>query len=339
MKVIVLGSAAGGGFPQWNCNTELCQKARYAQQGQRVATPSHDQNQAHDQNQEPSNSQVSTNHEAIAARTQSSIAVSANNEDFLLCNASPDLRQQINQTPDLYPIKKLRDSPIRSVILTNGDVDHIAGLLTMREKHAFNLYATQRVLDVIQENSIFNVIDESLVNRIPISLGENINIHSADGIPLGIEVIPFSVPGKIALYLEDHNQANYGSQIGDTIGLQIIDRSTGHDLYYIPGCADIDAQLLMRCQGANLLLFDGTVFNDDDMITAGVGEKTGHRMGHISMNGAHGSLQMFQTSDIQRKIFIHINNTNPVLDNESQEHDLIHKFGWETAYDGMMINI
>ena len=321
MKVIVLGSAAGGGFPQWNCNAVLSQKAR-----QNLYC-----HNSHQVDQDKNNT--------ITPRTQSSIAVSANEKDFLICNASPDIREQLNLNSELHPKKLLRDSPIRSVILTNGDVDHVAGLLTMREKHAFNLYATQRVLDIIEENSIFNVLDKTLVNRIPISLGENIDIQSPDRRSLGIEVIPFSVPGKIALYLEAPDQINYGSQIGDTIGLQIIDKSSGEDLYYIPGCAEIDEVLLKRCEGAHLLLFDGTVYEDDDMVSAGVGKKTGQRMGHISMNGSNGSLQKFLRADIQRKIYIHINNTNPVLDGESTENESIQKFGWELAYDGMTIEL
>ncbi len=309
MLTLVLGSAAGGGFPQWNCNTNLCRSARYGKP-------------------------------ATKARTQSSIAVSANGKDFVLFNASPDLRQQINDNQALHPSGTLRDSPIRAVVLTNGDVDHIAGLLTMRERHAFVLYAADRVQKVLRENSIFQVLQSDCVTRKTFQLGEELEICGPDGNSLGVAVTPFAVPGKVALYLEDESSGeNFGTQEGDTIGLQIRDTSKGTTFYYIPGCAQVDNTLKKRLQNAQLVLFDGTLFENDEMVKAGVGEKTGARMGHTNLSGEDGSLQVFKSLNVGRKIYIHINNTNPILNENSAERKLVEKEGWEIAYDGMEIKL
>lgn len=309
MQIIVLGSAAGGGFPQWNCNTELSRSARYG-------------------------------YRTTLARTQSSIAVSTNGKDFLLCNASPDLRQQVNQTPSLHPSGQLRDSPIRAVIVTNGDVDHIAGLLTMRESHPFNLYASDRVLGVINNNSIFNVLNPDYVHRNTMHLDQAFPVRNATGESIGIEVTAFAVPGKIALYLEDVTHGdNYGSRDGDTIGLKIKDADNGQEFFYIPGCADIDAELAAKIKGAKLVFFDGTVFEDNDMQVAGVGKKTGMRMGHISMCGEDGSINKFKQLQVERKVYIHINNTNQILNTDSSQNEFVTTAGWEVAYDGMEIKL
>jgi len=309
MLIVVLGSAAGGGFPQWNCNTNLCRSARYG---------------------EPS----------TKARTQSSIAVSANGKDFVLFNASPDLRQQINDNQSLHPSAALRDSPIRAVMLTNGDVDHVAGLLTMRERHPFALYASDRVQKVLSDNSIFQVMHHDCVPRRTFTLGEPLDVCGADENSLGLVVTPFAVPGKVALYLEDESSGeNFGTQEGDTIGLHISETATGKSFYYIPGCAEVDAPLRERLQGAELVMFDGTLFENDEMVTAGVGEKTGARMGHTNMNGEDGSLNAFKDLNVKHKLYIHINNTNPVLDENSQERKIVEDQGWKITHDGMEIKL
>ena len=309
MLIVVLGSAAGGGFPQWNCNTELCRSARYGK---------------------PS----------TQARTQSSIAVSANGKDFVLFNASPDLRQQINDNQILHPSAALRDSPIRAVILTNGDVDHVAGLLTMRERHAFVLYASERVQKVLHDNSIFQVLNPDCVTRKAFQLRDELDVCGPDENSLGLSVTPFPVPGKVALYLEDDSSdENFGTQEGDTIGLQVRENSTGASFYYIPGCAQVDDVLKQRLGNARLVLFDGTLFENKEMIQAGVGEKTGARMGHINMSGTDGSLQAFKGLNIERKYFIHINNTNPVLDENSSQRKTVEKEGWSITHDGMEIKL
>ncbi len=272
--------------------------------------------------------------------TQSSLAATANGKDWVLFNASPDLRQQINATPAFAPSNgSLRTSPIKAVVLTNADVDHIAGLLTLREVQPFSIYATQRVLDVIRSNSIFNILAADVVRRIPLELEETVPLRGA-GVDLGLTVTPFDVPGKLALYLEDPLAGEgFGTQVGDTIGLKISEAATGTTFFYLPGCANVDATLSERLQGAALVFFDGTLYADDEMISQGLLDKTGLRMGHISISGAGGSIRAFAGLGIARKIFIHINNSNPVLNAGSAERRAIQAAGWEIGYDGMEVSL
>jgi len=309
LRLIVIGSAAGGGFPQWNSNDPASQRAR-------------------------------SGDPAAPSRTQSSIAVSADDLQWVLFNASPDLRQQINSPTTLLPRNGKRDSPIRSVVLTNGDVDHVAGLLTLREGHPFTIYATGRVLSVLETNSIFNVLNAELVQRRPLQLQMAQEIQSHDGKPTGLIVKAFPVPGKVALYLEDAAAGpNLGTQAEDAIGVRISSREGDSHFFYVPGCASMTDDLARRMHGAPLVLFDGTLWRDDEMIVAGVGQKTGKRMGHISVSGPDGSLAAFENLAVKRKIFVHMNNTNPILLSDTPERAAIGKAGWEAAHDGMEIRL
>ena len=309
MRVLVLGSAAGGGFPQWNCNGPLSRRAR-ADDPQ--ATP----------------------------RTQSSIAVSADGERWVLFNASPDLRQQFNANPQMHPRNGLRDTPVAAVVLTNADVDHVAGLLTMRERQPFTVWASDRVLAALAANPIFNVVNPDVVTRHALALGAPQALSGPDGADIGITVEPFPVPGKVALYLEDPEAgANFGTAAGDTIGLHIVQPDSGAHFFYIPGCAAVDARLAERLRDAPLVLFDGTLYRDDEMITAGLGVKTGQRMGHISIAGPDGTLATFADLGVERRIFIHINNTNPILIADSPERRAVEAAGWAVAYDGMELTL
>ncbi len=317
LRLKIIGSAAGGGFPQWNCNYRLSRAARAGIAG-------------------------------VRPRAQSSLIASADGAGWALFNASPDIRQQIAATPELQPQADgpLRSTPIRAVVLTNGDVDHVAGLLSLRERQPFALYATKDVLDVIAENSIFNVLDPALVPRRSLPLDRTVALLDAQGEETGLAIEAFAVPGKIALYLEDSSdpQADFGSDSGETIGVRI---TTAQDpagvknaaAFYIPGCARVDAALKQRLTGAACLLFDGTLYTDDEMITAGVGQKTGRRMGHIAMDGEEGAVASLADATIGRRIFVHINNTNPVLDENSPEHALVRAAGWEIAHDGMEVDL
>lgn len=309
LRVIVLGSAAGGGFPQWNCNFETSRRAR---RGDPAARP----------------------------RSQSSLAVSADGERWFLLNASPDLRQQIQENPQLHPSSGLRHSPIAGVVLTNADVDHVAGLLTLRESQPLVLYATQRVQDVLAANSIFNVLNPDFVDRVGLTLGEAVELKGHDGAMSGVVVEPFAVPGKVALWLEDASAgANFGTTEEDTVALEVRDRGGDRRFYYIPGCAEMTPGLAARVAGAPLVFFDGTLWRDDEMIAAGVGAKTGARMGHMSMSGSNGSIAAFENVDVDRRVFIHINNTNPVLLDDSPERAQAEAAGWEIAYDGMELTL
>jgi pyrroloquinoline quinone biosynthesis protein B len=311
MRLKIIGSAAGGGFPQWNCNYRLSRR-------------------------------VWDGDPNLRARTQSSLAATANGSDWVLFNASPDIRQQIASTPELQPQPggPLRSTPVRAVVLTNADVDHIAGLLSLREREPFVIYATGRVLEVLASNSIFNVLDPEVVQRRELPLGKSTDILDAGGKPVGITIESFAVPGKVALFLEDRSKADegFGTREGDTIGLRIVS-DNGSAAFYIPGCARVDATLKARLSGAECLLFDGTVYTDDEMITAGVGAKTGARMGHLHMAGEGGSLAALSDLGIRKRIYVHINNTNPVLDAASPEHAAVIAAGWRVAFDGMEVRL
>ena len=309
LRVLVLGSAAGGGVPQWNCNCRICRRAR-------ARAPQ------------------------LAPRTQSSVAVTADGDHWFLLNASPDLRQQINANPALHPQHGLRHSPISGVILTNGDIDHIAGLLTLRESTPLAIYATARVQTALSRNSVFNVLSPDFVEWREAVLGQPFELATRDGVSAGISVVMFAVPGKVALYLEDANAGpDFGTMPGDTVGLRVESVETGVHFFYIPGCAAVTDDLARRLTGASLVLFDGTLWHDGEMIDAGIGVKTGKRMGHISITGADGSIAAFENLRVPRKVFIHINNSNPILLDDSPERAAVVVAGWEVAFDGMKFRL
>jgi pyrroloquinoline quinone biosynthesis protein B len=309
MHIKVLGSAAGGGFPQWNCNCRNCASVR-------AGTP------------------------GFRARTQSSLAVSRDGINWALLNASPDLRQQINDNRELQPDIKagLRHSPIKAAVLTNGDVDHIIGLINLREAQPFAIYASKRILDVLAANSVFQVLADPLVPRNEITLDQPFNL-AGGGVDLGLTVEAFAVPGKVALYLEDKSSGDYGGREGDTIGLKISDPAEKKSFFYIPGCAAVDERLATRLKGATVVFFDGTLFTDDEMIEQGLLNKTGARMGHISMSGDAGSITAFSKLGVGRLIYVHINNSNPALDENSPARKAIDGAGWEVGYDGMEVRL
>lgn len=299
MQVIVLGSAAGGGVPQWNCRCPVC---RLAWSGDPRVQP----------------------------RTQSSIAVSAGNGAWVLLNASPDLRAQIAATPALQPKNGDRDSPIRAVVLTNGDVDHVAGLLTLRESQPFELFGTRDTLELLRQNQVFDVVAPALVPRRPADFGS-----SFAPVP-GLEMEFFTVPGKVPLWCEGAGLV-IGEESGATVGVTVT--ANGRRLVYVPGCAAVTPALRARMSGADLLFFDGTLYRDDEMITAGIGTKTGARMGHLSMSGTEGTLALLADVDVSRRVFIHINNTNPVLIDGSPERRAVEAAGWAVARDGMEFSL
>ena len=309
MRIRVLGAAAGGGYPQWNCNHPNSRRAR-------------------------------SGDSAALQRTQSSIAVSVEDEHWFLFNASPDLRQQITDNDVLHPSQGLRHSPIQGVVLTNADVDHIAGLLNLRESQPLCLYGTSKVLNVLQANSIFNVLNPKFVKRNTLTLGESVELSFPNGSPSGIVVVPFAVPGKVALWLEDKNKDVALAAVGeDTIALEVRNSSGGTECFYVPGCAEMTDDLAARLRNAPLVFFDGTLWRDDEMIRDDVGIKTGKRMGHMSLSGEDGTIAAFKNLQVARKVFIHINTTNPVLLEDSEERALATKAGWEVSYDGMEIII
>ena len=258
----------------------------------------------------------------------------------VLVDTSPDLRQQITDNDVLHPSQGLRHSPIQGVVVTNADVDHIAGLLNLRESQPLCLYGTSKVLNVLQANSIFNVLNPKFVKRNTLTLGESVELSFPNGRPSGIVVVPFAVPGKVALWLEDENKDVALAAVGeDTIALEVRNSSGGTEFFYVPGCAEMTDDLAARLRNAPLVFFDGTLWRDDEMIRDDVGIKTGKRMGHMSLSGEDGTIAAFKNLQVARKVFIHINTTNPVLLEDSEERALATKAGWEVSYDGMEIII
>lgn len=306
LRVVVLGAGAGGGVPQWNCGCEGCRAAR--ENGQELQ------------------------------RTQASVAFSGDGEHWFLINASPDLRQQLNATPQLHPnAGALRHTPVAGVILTNSEVDAVAGLLSMREGSPFTVYAHEKVLAILASNSIFNVLNEKNVKRQPIGIGEPFEPRFVDGARSGLEVMAFAVPGKSAWYLEGKAHPGGESGDGDTLGLKITDKSTGKWFYFIAACAEVTDALKAEINGAALVFFDGTVWQDDEMIKCGLGHKTGKSMGHVAMSGDDGAIARLADLSIDRKMFLHINNSNPALLPASPERKALEQAGWQIPADGTEI--
>jgi pyrroloquinoline quinone biosynthesis protein B len=322
LSAFVLGAAAGGGFPQWNCGCDVC---RLAWAGDPRVKP----------------------------RTQASLAVTADpigvhyagdhdvgdpsvgdhgaddpGAAFTLINASPDLRQQILATPALQP-RGLRDSPIAAVVLTGAEVDQTAGLLTLRERGPFGLYGTEATLATLAANSIFGVLAPDMVSRRAVRPGERF------ALPGGLQAELFLVPGKAPLYLEGDNPA-LAAETEANVGMEIA--CAGKRLVFIPGAAKLTPVIAERLRDADVVLFDGTLFTDDEMIAAGAGTKTGRRMGHMPVGGSDGTLAAL-ASLARRRILIHINNTNPILIEDSPQRRAVEAAGFEVAEDGLRIEL
>lgn len=296
LTAIVLGAAAGGGYPQWNCRCDVC---RLAWDGDPRVTP----------------------------RTQASLAVSADGEHWTLFNAAPDLRAQLAATPALHPRGALRASPIQAAVLTGAEIDQTAGLLNLRERQAFTIHATAETLAALAANPMFNALGADVVTRNAVPLGGRIVL------PGGLTAELFVVPGKVPLYLEQ-GIPETAVESGANVGVEI---SAGDArLCFVPGAAAVTPALFERLKRADAVMFDGTLYTDDEMIAAGLGPKTGRRMGHMPVSGADGSLAALAGLD-KRRIYIHINNTNPVLIEGSAQRRAVEAAGWEIAADGMEI--
>ncbi|MFD2176491.1 pyrroloquinoline quinone biosynthesis protein PqqB [Veronia pacifica] len=304
MEVVVLGSAAGGGFPQWNCHCRMCRSVR---EGTSRAQP----------------------------RTQSSIAVSDNGERWVVINASPDIRQQINASPQLCNADGLRGSAISAVIVTDAQIDHTTGLLILREGLPLDLYCTARV-------------EQELTSSYPILTmmshwHSGYRIHSID--PLGDSWQIPSVPGlRFEPVLLESNappfSANRNKPMpGDTIGLKITDTFSGNYLLYAPGLAKPAPEVVSALSDASCVMMDGTLWTDDEMILAGLGDQRGSDMGHLSVSGEQGMLALLADFEKPRKVLIHINNTNPILDPDSEEYQAVAAQGVEVAFDGMTLTV
>jgi pyrroloquinoline quinone biosynthesis protein B len=294
MQALVLGAAAGGGFPQWNCGCPNCARARA---GDPAARP----------------------------RSQAGIAVSAG-RGWLLAGASPDLRQQILANPELAPPPGTRHSPIAAVVLLSADVDGIAGLLVLREQHRFRLFAPAAILAVLRANGVFAALDPALVERVALAPGAPTDTG------LGLTLTLLAMPGKIPLYQEDRAAAQ--AEPAATYAARI--EAGGRCCVIAPACARITDDVLAHLAGAHTIFFDGTLFHDDEMIAAGLGPKTGRRMGHVSVAGPDGAMARLAHLPA-RKIFFHINNSNPILLDDSAERREVETMGFEVSHDGMRV--
>jgi pyrroloquinoline quinone biosynthesis protein B len=302
MNIVVLGSAAGGGFPQWNCNCRNCAGLR---NGTVRAT----------------------------ARTQSSIAVSANGTDWVLINASPDILAQIRATPALQPARARRDSGIAAVMLMDAQIDHVTGLLMLREGKELPLYCTAPVWRELNEGlPLVPVLSHYCGVRwheLPVDHG--IQVPGIEG----IRFTPLALTSKAPPYSDHRNDPHPG----DNIGLLIEDVATGKSAFYAPGLGAIDPQVDAALRRADCVLVDGTFWRADEMIAQGFSKKTAADMGHLPQSGAGGMIEVLDGVGARRKVLIHINNTNPILDEDAEERALLARHGIEVAFDGMEIKL
>lgn len=309
MRIKILGSAAGGGFPQWNCNCRHCESLRA---GTFRGT----------------------------SRSQTQVAVSHDDRAWYLLNTSPDLRTQIEATPALHPRNAGRDSSIQGVLLTSGDVDQIAGLLSLRELQPFRIYCTPSIRRILQEdNSMF-----AMLNRVPkqvswteISSDGSFSLLTVAGNDSGICCTVFSLGSRYPAYVSSERTATLMPEEA-LLGL-IVASSSGRRLAYMPAVPAVDESLLQRLDAADLLLFDGTFWSDDELIRVQGSGSTAREMGHIPVSGAEGSLRKLAGLRHPRKVFVHVNNTNPMLNESGPEYREVRAAGWEVAEDGWQFDL
>jgi len=306
LRVRVLGSAAGGGFPQWNCG---CPNCRGAREKSIRATP----------------------------RTQESVALSADGGEWFLLNASPEIRQQIEGFPPLHP-RAPRHSPVRAILLTNGDLDHCLGLLSLRESHPITIYATDGVRRGFTErNVLYRTLErfEGQVTWRSLELGQEEELKLEDGRPSGLSVEAIAVPGKAPLHLEALRPA----EPADNVALRLREPARGRVLAYASAVGQITPAVRAALADADCVFFDGTFWSGDELITGGLGTKRADEMAHVPVGGADGSLEGLRGLRAARKIYIHVNNTNPLLREDAPQRAMAKAAGWEVAWDGMEIEL
>ena len=305
MRVRVLGSAAGGGFPQWNCNCPNCD-------GYRKGSAT------------------------LRARTQSSIVVSADQVNWVLFNASPDILEQIKSFPDLQPARSLRDTAIASVFLMDAQIDHTTGLYMLREhRQPLELWCHSLVRDdLVTGNPLLNVLGHYCgVNWHDVPLGEP--GFAMPKVP-GLRFQALALISNAPPYSPHRNHP----QAGDNVGLTLTDTASGASLFYAPGLGQMEPSVWAAMQAADCVLVDGTLWTDEEMIALGASGKTSRDMGHLPQSGSGGMVEWLdQLPESTRKILIHINNTNPILDESSVQREILRSRGIEVAFDGMDIQL
>ena len=302
MQIILLGTAAGGGFPQWNCWCPTCRIAR-ADPGR--ATP----------------------------RTQSAAAVSADGERWFLLNASPDVHRQLTRLPRRAP-QGSRHSPVEGVVLTDAELDHSLGLVLLREAGFLQVAATPAVRAILEQDSALLPVTRAFaeVRDIPLALDEPVPLPYRDGCPSGLVVTGFPVPAGPPRFARRE-------ETGHTAGLLVHDLATGGTCAFVPGCGGLDASLLARLGAAELVLFDGTFWSDDELIRLGVSNRTARQMDHLPVSGPGGSLERLASLPAPRRVYTHINNTNPMLVADSPERELVERAGISVGADGMTFSL
>jgi pyrroloquinoline quinone biosynthesis protein B len=304
LQVLVLGSAAGGGFPQWNCGCGNCVAVRQHRPGFR-------------------------------ARTQDSLAVSADGDRWWLLNASPDILSQIQATPELWA-RELRHSPIAGIVLTNGDLDHVLGLLLLRESQRLSVYATPRVAEGLRQNVMLRTLQrfEDQVRWRTLELGAATQLLEAEGRPSGLEISAWAVPGKPPLHL----MHSFAPSAEDNVALRVThDGSDASSLVYATAVANLDD--LTPFANTEALFFDGTFWSEDELPSLGVAVGSARSMAHLPISGDAGSLRRLASLPIEHRYYTHVNNTNPVLDETSPEHELVRRAGVRIAVDGLRLSL
>ncbi len=303
MKIRVLGSGAGGGFPQWNCNCNNCKRIRSGEMNGKT-------------------------------RTQSSIAVSSDNENWLLINASPDIRAQLEAFPAIQPKQGLRDTGIKAVLLIDSQIDHTTGLLMLREGKPLDIYCTEMVKqDLTTGYPIFNILSHyCTVNHHPVPIdGGSFTIPAIADLRFYTQALKSKAPPYSPHRNDPHE--------GDNIGLVIEQISTGKKVYYSPGLGEIEPHVLVNMQSVDSILVDGTFWSENEMIELGLSKKPAAEMGHLPQSGTGGMIEVLNGVPKARKILIHINNSNPILDEDSEQRKILDAVGIEVAYDGMEIEL
>ena len=302
MWMRVLGSAAGGGFPQWNCHCPNCRSVR---DGSLPCRP----------------------------RTQSSITVSADSRHWFLFNVSPDIRSQVNAFPALWPQDDVRHTLIQSVVLSDAELDHTLGLLSLREAGQLRIYATEWVYTALNEWNplLLTLSNYCTVEWQPVRLQEVTPLYRSDGIDSGLRCQAFpTCSTKVVAFA-----AKSAAHLEASVGYRITDMRTGGTLVYLPAVQELHATVRDNLQDCACLLIDGTCWYDDELTRLGISGKTARAMGHLPIAGDGGSLEQLAALDIDRVIYIHINNTNPLLIENSPQRQTVEAQGIEVAFDGM----
>ena len=309
MHVKILGSAAGGGFPQWNCGCANCSSLR--------AGKFHGK-----------------------ARTQTQVAVSDDSGSWFLLGASPDLCTQIEATPELHPHDGVRQSPIAGVVLASADLDHLLGLLLLRELQPLRIYAAASILRILrEENSMFRMLNRASNQAVwsEIRPRQEFPLLSAEGIDSGLRCEPLILGSGYPAYVAQERAATL-SPSEALLGL-ILESESGGRLAFMPAVPRLDDALLEHLESTDVLLFDGTFWSDDELIRVRGGGQTAREMGHVPVSSQYGSLNSLAALRRPRKIFLHVNNTNPILNETGPEFRAVREAGWEVAEDGWQFEL